>query len=421
MLTELFQLILGHLRPLRSAVVGGAMAMLVSACGGVDGPPTTWVATWYAAQQHYNEAIPGAAAPQPIVISNQTIRQIVHTSYGGGQIRVKLSNLFGSSPVTFSAVHIARSNGSSTIDVTTDRVVTFGGISQVTVAPGTEQWSDAIGLAIPTHSDLAVSAFVVGVAQWATGHTLARQNNYIASGNQVSAAALNAASATTSYGWLNEVDVLSAENVKVVVTFGDSITDGYNSTVGANHRWPNFLDDRLQATPGGTAPVSIVNAGISGNRWLHQVIGPAGQARFSRDVMGVSGATHVVILLGINDIGFGVLAPDQAVTASQIIAAITEAVSQAKAQKMKVFLATLLPYEGAVYYNTDGEAKRQAVNAFIRSQPGVDGVIDFEKALQDPSNPLALFPAYDSGDHLHPNDAGYQVMANAVNLNLFSD
>lgn len=421
MLTELFQPFLESLRRFQSAAVGAAMAVLVSACGGIDGPPSHWAATWFAAQQDYNEAIPGITAPQPLSISNQTIRQIAHISYGGGQIRVKLSNLFGNSSVTFSAVHIAHSAGSGTIDIATDRVVKFGGSSQITIAPGTEQWSDAIDLEVSTHSDLAVSMFVEGVAQLVSGHTLGRQSNYIASGNQVGSTALNVNSVISSYGWLSEIDVSSVENLKVVVAFGDSITDGYNSTVDTNHRWPNFLDDRMQAVTGGVAAVSVVNAGISGNRWLHQVIGPAGQARFARDVIGVSGASHVVILLGINDIGFSLLAPDQSVTASQIISVITEAISQAKAQKIKVFLGTLLPYYGAAYYNSDGDAKRQAVNAFIRSQPGVDGVIDFEKVLRDPSNPLALLPAYDSGDHLHPNDVGYQVMASAVNLALFDD
>ena len=407
--------------------IGRVVAMLsltaaIAGCGGVDSNTSQWVASWYAAQQNYNEPFPGnlAPAPTPVSISNQTIRQIVHTSYGGSQIRIKLSNLFGTAPVTFAAVHVARSTGSGGIDTTTDRPATFSGQGSVTLAAGAEIWSDSLSLSFPTQADIAVSLFIQGSAPVATVHTLGQQTNYLAPGNQAWAASLSGATTSTSYYWLNEVDVSSADKVKVVVTFGDSITDGYQSTVGANHRWPNFFDDRVQAAVGSVGKASVVNAGISGNRWLHDVIGPAGQGRFARDVTSVSGATHVVILLGINDIGFGALVPAQAASSDQIIAAMNAAIAQAKAQKMKVFLATLLPYQGASYFDAAGETKRQAVNAFVRSAPGIDGVIDFDKAMQDPSNPTTLLPAYDSGDHLHPNDAGYQAMANAINLGLMN-
>lgn len=399
-----------------------SLATAIAACGGVDANTGQWVASWYAAQQDYNEAFPGnlAPAPTPVSLSNQTIRQIVHTSYGGSQVRIKLSNLFGTTPVTFAAVRIARSTGSGGIDTTTDKPLTFSGQGSVTLAAGAEMWSDSVSLSFPTQADLAVSLYLQGSAPEATTHTLGQQTNYLAAGNQASAASLSGATASTSYYWLSEVDVSSADKVKVVVTFGDSITDGFQSTVGANHRWPNFFDDRVQAAVGNVGNASVVNAGISGNRWLHDVIGPAGQGRFARDVTGVSGATHVVILLGINDIGFGVLASSQAVSSDQIIAAMNAAIAQAKARQMKVFVATLLPYQGAAYFDAAGEAKRQAVNAFVRSASTIDGVIDFDKAMQDPSNPTTMLPAYDSGDHLHPNDAGYQAMANAIDLGLLN-
>jgi lysophospholipase L1-like esterase len=408
-------------QPLSRAIAGAALVTLLFACGGGggDSQSSQWVATWFAAQQNYNEIVP-AYGPS-FAISNQTVRQIVHTSYGGNQVRIKLSNLFGTGPATFSAVHVARSTGNGAIDVATDRTVTFGGTASVTLAAGTEQWSDSADLPFTTQSDLAISLFVQGSIPVATSHLVGQQNNYTASNNQVSAATMSGATASAFYFWLSEVDTSSTNKVKVVVAFGDSITDGAQSTVGANHRWPNFFDDRMQAAAGSVGEVSVVNAGISGNRWLHDLVGPSGQTRFARDVMGVSGATHTVIFLGINDIGFATPLPAQAVTSDQIVAAIGAAIAQAKSRQVKVFLATLMPYEGSANYSASGEAERQAVNVYIRSASGVDGVIDFDKVMQDPSNPASLLPAYNSGDHIHPNDAGYQAMANAINLSLFAN
>ncbi|PCE23167.1 hypothetical protein BWP39_26130 [Paraburkholderia acidicola] len=407
-------------------VAGLSLTAAVAACGGVDSNSSQWVASWYAAQQNYNEVPPPIIDPSlpPLTISNQTVRQIVHTSYGGSQIRIKLSNLFGTAPVTFAAVHVARSTGNGNVDTTTDRTATFSGQGSVTLPAGAEMWSDSITISSPAQSDLAVSLFIQASAPVVTAHVTGQQTNYLAPGNQSGADSLSGATTNLSgvwpYYWLSEVDVSSADKVKVIVTFGDSITDGYQSTVDANHRWPNFFDNRVQAAVGSVGKASVVNAGISGNRWLQDIIGPAGQGRFARDVTGVSGATHVVILLGINDIGFGMAIPAQAESSDQIIAAINAAIAQAKTRKMKVFLATLLPYQGADYFDAVGETKRQAINAYIRSASGIDGVIDFDKAMQDPSNPATLLPAYDSGDHLHPNDVGYQAMANAIDLNLLN-
>ncbi|WP_322028137.1 SGNH/GDSL hydrolase family protein [Burkholderia sp. BCC1977] len=409
---------------LARATIGATLLATLYACGGVDSqPPNQWVATWMAASQDYNEIFPGnlAPPPPPLSISNQTVRQTIHTSYGGNETRIKLSNLFGKQSVTFSSVHLARSTGSGGVDAATDRVVTFDGEASVTLAAGTEQWSDGVNLPIASQSDLSISLYVKNSVPVATSHTFGLQTNYLSSGNQTNAATMSDAESITSYYWLNEVDVSTTEKVKVVVAFGDSITDGYHSTVDVNHRWPNFFSDRVLAAASSVGKASVVDAGISGNRWLNDTTGPAGKARFSRDVLGVSGGTHVIILLGINDIGFGEFLPSQSVSSDQIIGAMTAAIAQAKSRNMKVFLGTLLPYEGAVFYDASGEAKRQSVNAFVRSAPGVDGIIDFDKLMQDPSRPAAMLAAYDSGDHLHPNDAGYQAMANAVSLNLLSN
>ncbi|MFM0640543.1 SGNH/GDSL hydrolase family protein [Paraburkholderia metrosideri] len=401
-------------RLLASTTIAVSVLLCVACGGGVDGSDQ-WVASWHAAQQNYNEV---ALAPPPALnVSNETVRQIVHTSVGGNSLRLRLSNLFGTSSVTFNAVHVAKSAGNGAIVAGTDQTVTFGSETSVTVAAGTEIWSDRIALPIPTQSDLAVSLFIGDSAAVATSHTEALQTNYEAAGNQTASASLSGSSTFESYYWLSGVDVARIGGTKVMVAFGDSITDGYHSTTDANHRWPNFLDDRVQAAGSPTGPMSVVNSGIGGNRWLHDITGPNGIGRFARDVTDISGVTHVAILLGINDIGYGIYAPQQTVTGAQIIGAIQIAVAQAKAKGLKVYVGTLLPFKGAVYYSDAGETSRQAVNAYIRSASGIDGVIDFDKALQDPSDPASLLPVYDSGDHLHPDDAGYQVMGGLVNLN----
>jgi lysophospholipase L1-like esterase len=423
-------------RCISRAVVGVALIALLSACNFGD----QWFATWYAAPQNYNVSFPNniVPPPPPITIANQSVRQIVHTSRGGNQARIKLSNLLGTEPVMFAAVRVARSTGSGSIDLSTDQPVRFSGATSVTLAPGEERWSDGVDLRVPTQSDLAISVYVPDSAPVVTAHSIGKQTNYIAAGNQVNAAAMSSPTTIDSYFWLSGVDVspipllpqadasaasaasdaaaLAADDVKVLVAFGDSITDSYGSTTNANHRWPNLFDDRVQAAGKFVGKASVVNAGIAGNRWLNDGVGPSGQSRFARDVLGVSGVSHVIILLGINDIGIGKLYAPQNVSADQIIAAIQTAIAQAKAQRIKVYLATLLPYGGAAYYDATGEAKRQAVNAFVRSAPNVDGVIDFDKAMQDPSAPTRMLAAYDSGDHLHPNDLGNQAMADAVSL-----
>ena len=413
------------------------LATGLAACGGGGGGGTTPApggggvtpgggtaesrsyASWTAAMLDATADLPGMPARAPQTFNNQTVRQVVRLSLAGDTVRVKLSNLFGTAPVTFTGVHVAKSSTAvpGGIETGTDRAVTFAGQPSVTLAAGAELLSDAVALPVNALEHIAVTMYFAAPTTMPTIHAVGRQTAFIVPGNQLSAAVTAAAPGDLrdSYFGLTAVEATSTQATKVLVAFGDSTTDGFASTLDAARRYPNRLDDRLKAA--GFARTGVVNAGIGGNRWLHDFAGPSGASRFDRDVLNVAGATGVLILLGINDIGFGVSpAPAQEVSADQITAAIGTAVAKAKARGLRVFLGTLLPYKGAGYYSDGGEAKRQAVNAWIRANGSVDGVIDFDAALRSAGDSLMLNPAYDSGDHLHPNDAGYAAMAAAVDL-----
>lgn len=401
---------------LASALAAGGLAGL-SGCAWFAGPPTDYVATWNASQQDRFEPIPlpGWQKPDDAGLQGQTLRQIVRASLGGDGVRVKLSNRFGRTPVVFDAVRIARATAASSIDPSTERPVTHNGQARITLAPGAELWSDTVALPVAAHGLLAVSIEVGSAATSATQHTLARQTAFVVPGAQARATTFPYPRLIGSYHWLAGVDVIAQGRPPVLVAFGDSITDGYAASIDQSRRYPDALDDRLKETG---QRMSVVNAGISGNRWLNDVIGPSGESRFVRDVLEISGITHAIVLLGINDIGFARFVPEQAVTAEALVDALHTAVGKARARGVKVILGTLLPYEGARYFSAAGEAKRQAVNAWIRTPGNADGLVDFDAALRDPARPSTLKAEYDSGDHLHPNDAGYAAMAQAVDLTL---
>lgn len=402
-------------------------SVLLLACGGDEDEPeeatgsargAVSYASWAASPQDDGELLPfpGAPAPMPRELNDQSLRQIVRLSAGGERLRVRLSNLFGAEPVRFDAVGLARSTGGSGIDAASHVALTFGAASAVTLAAGEERWSDFVPFVADAESSVAVTLYAAAAAPIATVHSLGQQTAYVAAGNAVSAEpfpAMVEAAPRLSYYWLSGIDAESASARRVIVTFGDSITDGFGSTVDANRRYPNLLSQQLT---GGDAALSVVNAGISGNRVLRDVIGPAGQARFERDALGQTAVSDVVILLGINDIGFSGFAPDQVASAEQITDGLSTLVAAANADDRRVFLGTLLPFQGTMppYYSEEGEAKRQAVNAWIRANTDIEGVIDFDDLMGDAQNPLAMPAAYDSGDHLHPNDQGYEVMADAV-------
>jgi lysophospholipase L1-like esterase len=369
-------------------------------------------ATWYSALDDATAPILTILPTPPLPLTNATVRQIAHVSLGGNRIRLQFSNRYGGAPLTLGRVRVASSLTRGAIDPVTDTAVTFDGESSVTIDAGDAVWSDGVDFDLVEGSDLAVSTFVGASASITTEHRFAQRTNYVSMGDATSNADVTATAQPISSGyWLTEIDVLRESPANVLVCFGDSITEGFNSTPDANLRYPDQLSR--------FAPeLSVVNAGISGNRWVHGGLGDEALLRFGRDVLGVSGVSHVVVLLGINDIGFTVFSLAEEVTAEVIIRAITNAIHAAKAARVKILLGTLPPYGGSFYYTADGEVTRSTVNAWIRTSRISDGFVDFDALLRDPTEPTRYTASFDSGDHLHPNDAGYAVMARAVELTL---
>jgi len=358
----------------------------------------------------------GPAGP-PINFSNQTLRQIVHTSIGGDRVRVVLSNVFGTAPLAIGAAHVALRDKGAAIVPRTGRVLTFGGSPIVNIPPGASVVSDAANLAVPPLSDLAIDVYLPGDTSSSplTMHTGALQTNYVSeAGNHTGAPDLPGASTTTSWFFLARVEVSAPEGAGAIVAFGDSITDGTRSTPDANARWPDALARRLLAQK---INLGVLNEGIAGNRVLADGAGVSALARFDRDAIAQAGASYVIVLESINDIGLGREGPCP--SAGDLIAAHQQLIERAHARGMRIYGATLTPFEGAAYWTREGEAKRRAVNDWIRSAKAYDGVIDFDAAVRDPNAPTRIRPQYNPGDNLHMNDAGYQAMADAIDLALF--
>jgi len=348
------------------------------------------------------------------------LREIVHISIGGPDIRVRLTNSYGTQSLVVGAVHIANAGEGSTIRPSTDRTVTFGGQGSITIPPGAVAVSDPVSLSVQPLSDLAVSIYVPQDTGTATQHTLGQQTSYVTDGDATGASGFPQGIATTilTRPFLSNIEVFGANQAVTVVTLGDSITDGYNSTVDADARWPDRLAQVLVGRYGNKVGVS--NAGISGNRVLNDGIGPNALARFDRDVLTQASVRYVTVLEGINDVGFSVaFAPNQEVSAQQVIGGYRQLIARAHERGLAVYGGTLTPFKGSGYYSDAGEAKREAINEFIRSSGEFDAVIDFDQIVRDPQNPLAFLPAYDSGDHLHPSNAGYAAMGTSIDPVLF--
>jgi lysophospholipase L1-like esterase len=449
------------MRSLKHAVPVFVFVLLCLRSGALaqTGTSDHWVGTWTTAEVgRPQNPVPPAPAPAPFMINtrcappatppvtpppgqtfapmpfphftNQTLRQIVHTTIGGAKARVVLSNAYGTAPVTVGAAHIAIRDKDGAIQANSGRPLTFSGKPTITIPANAVMYSDPVTLTVPQMGDLAIDLYLPGTTNTpatTTMHGGAYQTSYVSeTGNHAGKTTLPVVGTTRSWFLLSRVDVAATDATGAVVAFGDSITDGAASTADTNNRWPDHLARRLLSQG---IKMGVLNAGIGGNRVLSEATLPPGVdvravgaginalARFERHVLSQPGVTHVIVMEGINDIGNA--RQNATPTAEDLIAGHKQLIEQAHARGLKIYGATLTPFWGAAYFTEVGEAKRQALNEWIRNGKGYDGVVDFDKATRDPNDPKKLMEKYDSCDYLHPSDAGYKAMGDAIDLSLF--
>lgn len=435
-----------------------ALAVGLSTAGLAQSAPERWIPTWAAPDvartdqpaqtlgaaalafpwanevpDAVREAAPGqqleVGGGSRLHVSDQTLRQIARVSMGGPRVRVVVTNTFGTVPLRIGAAQVALRDRGASIVAGSNRVLTFGGLAAPSIPPGAQMVSDPVELTVADFSDVVVDLYLpedtAAARSPVTYHPASWQTNYLSTrGNHAGAVSFPVAT-TTAYRrgdglpsassfFLGRVEVVASQPTGVLVAFGDSITDGTQSGLDRNRRWPNLLSARL-AEAG--IRLSVVNGGIGGGRVLEDGVGPNGLARFDRDVLALAGVTHVTVMLGINDIGTGGARPNPSV--AELIAGHRQFIDRARARGLRVYGATLTPFEGAAYWTPEGEAKRQALNEWIRTSGAYDAVLDFAAATQDPGRPTRLRPEHDSGDHLHPSPAGYAAMADSIDLALF--
>ncbi|WP_284434808.1 SGNH/GDSL hydrolase family protein [Streptomyces sp. TUS-ST3] len=402
-------------------VCGMLAASATTAAADAAGQP--WTGGWEA----------GMTAGGPS-LSDQTVRMVVHTNVAGQKVRLRLSNAYGSAPLVIGAVNVAVRTSGGSLAARTRHKVTFHGATGAVIPAGSELSSDAVDFTTAADEDLLVSVYLPKTTGPATFHSVARDTSYISRTGDHTAdtGTANYPSTTSSWYFLDGLDILSPRARGTLVAFGDSITDGWGSSPGTNTRWPDDLARRLAAQPCGSR-LGVVNAGISGNRVLTDApaaepeLGVSGLDRFTHDALGEPRVRSVILLEGINDIGNNAGPDGKALTARDLIDGYRALIAKAHAAHVRIYGGTLLPYKDAAYTNTKGgpyytaagDAIRQKVNHWIRTSHAFDGTIDFAKTMADPSDPLKLLPAYDSGDHLHPNSVGDQTMADAIDLAQF--
>jgi lysophospholipase L1-like esterase len=397
----------------------------LAACAAIASPSTSdidqehWVGAWSAA--------PTQASTQ-VQYTNQTLRLIAHTSIGGTRTRVRISNTFGTETLFIGAAHVAIRNTGASIVPDTDRALSFSGRSSFAVPVGGLVLSDPVDLDVAPRTDLAVSIYLPELSTGDTTHVRGQQNNYVSQmpGDFTAALDLPNPAVIARWDFLTGVDVDTWSGT-AIVAFGESMTAGVGSTPDTNRRWPDFLEQRLLQNH--FKRVAVLNEGLPGNRILYPgppkaiFFGPSALARFDRDVLGQAGLKYVIVLLGGNDIVQpGANAPvSEEVSADDVIAGHLQLITRAHERGILIYGGTTPPNENSTLFpwTLEHEAKREAVNEWIRTSGAYDAVIDFDDVLRDPTHPQRLLPAFDSGDHTHPNDAGHNAMANAIDLNLF--
>jgi lysophospholipase L1-like esterase len=382
-----------------------------------------WVGSW-AASQMFVEASESLSSED---LHDATLRQIVHLSLGGDEIRLRLSNRFGAAPLHLTVVHVARaiSPGSDQIAAGTDHAVTFSGSPDVTVPPHAEYLSDPVSFAVEPLSDLAITLHFDSPPAGQTGHPGSRATSYLSHGDLVSAPGLPGAKTVEHWYFIAGVHVAAPVGARAIAVLGDSITDGHGATTNGNDRWTDILAQRLQ-TQRNARDVAVLNQGIGGNHLLTDGLGPNALARFDHDVIAQPGTRYLIVLEGINDIGMvarreNVSGAEHDGLVARIIGAYEQLIARAHTHDIMVIGATIMPFVGSDYYHPGpaNEADRRTINEWIRTPGHFDAVIDFDKNTRDPAHPERLLPAFDSGDHLHPSPAGYAAMAQGVPLSLF--
>lgn len=357
-------------------------------------------------------------APAPPYPANSTVREIVRLNAAATSLRIRFSNEFSAHALRIGEAHVALAGADGAIIPGSDRILTFSGQRGAAIPPGAPLLSDPLSWMLPELTKVAVTVFYPDETV-PPAHILFTLQAWAAPGNQADAQAMANAVPARGGNHLSEIDIVPPAPARTVVCFGDSITEGVGSTNGAFRGWPERLAERLQAGPG-TRGWSVVNAGIGSNRLLHDTPSVNALARFDRDVLAVPGVEKVIVLMGINDIQYSHRYPSQAVTADEMIAALGQLVSRAHARGVRIIGGTITPFGGSGDYTAEGEAARSKVNQWIRDSGAFDGVIDFDLAIRDPLHPDQLSIALDSGGRLHPNDAGYALMGDAVDLRLFA-
>jgi lysophospholipase L1-like esterase len=373
-----------------------------------------WVGTWAASQQ-LTETRNLPPAPG---LANRTLRQVVRASLGGRPVRVRVSNRFGNGPLEIREVRIAASAGEGAIDTATDRPVHFRGEGSVVVPAGETALSDPTDFEVRPLTDVAVTMRFGAVPSDVTGHPGSRTTSYLQDGDWLASRAPSAPTLVDHWYVLAGIDVAVPGGAAAAVVLGNSIADGRGSGTNKQNRWPDNLARRLQEDAR-TREVAVLNAGIGGNCLLRECIGPSGLERLARDVLEQPGVRWLIVSAGVNDIG-GASAGSAAAVADSLIAAYQRVVAAARRGGVRAYGATILPFGGSQYDSPEREAARQRVNAWIRTARGFDAVIDLDAVMRDTAQPARLRADVDGGDHLHPNEHGYRVMAEAIDPALFA-